>query len=140
MRRFGYLHDRLFQVSLAAYALNRLVLKSHLGFLHHSRLNFIWSFSHSHFDDLLLIPAALPVMLWLQRVLGLRNHDFVPTWSEMLAHLTVWSVMCKIIGPFFLHIGTPDPWDLLAFTIGGITACYWWQRPAAASPTSGHEL
>ena len=141
MRRFAYLHDRLFQISLAAYTLNRLVLKSHLGFLHHSRFHFLWSFSHSHFDDLLLIPAALPVMLWVQRLLGVRLHDRAPGWLEMFAHLAIWSVMCKFVGPFLLHIGTPDPCDVLMFAIGGIAACFWWQRPLNASTSaSGHEF
>jgi hypothetical protein len=139
MRRFGYLHDRLFQVSLALYALNRLVLKSHLGFLRHSRFDFIWSFSHSHFDDLLLLPAALPIMLWTQHQLGLRKHDFVPTWSEMLAHWVVWSVICKFVGPVLLHMGTQDPCDVLMFALGGITACAWWRRPRPLL-TEHHEL
>ena len=138
MRRFGYLQDRLFQISLAVYALNRLVLKSHLGFLNHSHLHFVWSFSHSHLDDLLLMPAALPVMLWVQRLLGLRKHDFAPSWPEMWSHLVIWSVMCKLVGPVLLHIGTPDPWDVAAFVFGGIAACYWWHRPMAVitSPSS----
>jgi hypothetical protein len=141
MKPFGYLHDRLFQCSLAVYAVNRLVLKSHLGALHYSRFNFIWSFSHSHLDDLLLIPAALPVVLWMQQLLGLRKHDGAPSWPEMLGHLAIWSVMCKVVGPFILHIGTPDPWDVLAFAAGGIGACIWWQRPVNRAPAaSGHEF
>lgn len=140
MRQFGYLHDRLFQISLATYALNRLVLRSHLGLLNHSHLHFVWSFSHSHLDDLLLMPAALPVILWGQRLLGLRMSDVSPTWPEMWVHLVVWSVMCKLVGPLWLHIGTPDPWDVAAFAIGGIAACCWWHRPIAVTPASGNEL
>ena len=139
MRRFGYLNDRLFQVSLALYAVNRLVLKSHLGFLRHSRFDFIWSFSHSHLDDLLLLPAALPIMLWTQHVLDLREHDSAPSWPELLAHLVIWSVICKFVGPVLLHLGTPDPWDVLMFAVGGIAACAWWRRPLPLT-TRNHEL
>jgi hypothetical protein len=48
----------------------------------------------------------------------------------MFAHLALWSVMCKAIGPVYFHIGVADPWDVLFFAAGGIAACLWWQRPA----------
>lgn len=138
MNRFGYLHDRLFGFSLAAYALNRLVIVPHLAGLVQTRLPWAWPFLHGHFDDLLLIPAALPVVLWLQKITGLRPHDRPPSWPEMFAHLVVWSVMAKVVGPFWLHVGVADPWDLLYFTGGGIAATLWWNRPAnrvsAATP------
>jgi hypothetical protein len=133
MNRFGYLHDRLFGFSLAAYVLNRLVVLPHLAGFLHSHLHWAWPFLHSHFDDLLLMPAALPVVLWIQRLTGLRKHDLPPTWSELFLHLTIWSVMCKIVGPFYCHIGVADPWDVLFFAAGGIAACLWWNRPVAQS-------
>ena len=46
----------------------------------------------------------------------------------MLSHLIVWSVMCKIVGPIYFHIGVADPWDVLFFAAGGIAACLWWNR------------
>jgi hypothetical protein len=57
MTRFAYLRDRLFLTACAAYAVNRLWLKHTLPG---------W-FLHSYFNDLLLIPAALPLVLWIQR-------------------------------------------------------------------------
>jgi hypothetical protein len=136
MNRFGYLQDRLFAVSLTAYAVNRLVIRPHLAGYFHAHLNWAWPFLHSHLDDLLLMPAALPVVLWLQRMLGLRKHDQPPGWGEMFAHLAVWSVMCKIIGPLYLHIGVADPWDVLFFAAGGAAACLWWNRPALQSTST----
>jgi len=109
-----------------------VVLPHLAGFLH-SHLHWAWPFLHSHFDDLLLMPAALPVVLWIQRLTGLRKHDLPPTWSELFLHLTIWSVMCKIVGPFYCHIGVADPWDVLFFAAGGIAACLWWNRPVAQS-------
>ena len=136
MNRFGYLHDRLFGLSLAAYALNRLVILPHLGGLVRARVSWAWPFLHGHFDDLLLIPVALPVVLWLQKITGLRPHDRPPGWSEMLGHLAVWSLMAKVVGPFWLHIGVADPWDLLCFAGGGVAAMLWWHRTSrqASSP------
>lgn len=133
MNRFGYLHDRLFGLSLAAYAVNRLVVLPHLGGFFHSHLHWAWPFLHSHFDDFLLMPAALPVVLWLQRRTGLRSHDRPPGWLEMLSHLVIWSVMCKFVGPVYYHIGIADPWDILFFAAGGSAACFWWNWPAKQS-------
>lgn len=140
MKPFGYLHDRLFGVSLAAYAVNRLLVLPHFHRFIHAHCGWLWPFLHSHFDDLLMMPAALPVVLWLQRLGGLRKHDRPPGWSEMFLHCAVWSVMCKIIGPLWLHIGVADPWDILFFAAGGIGACLWWNRPALKIIHTTHEL
>ena len=132
MRRFGYLHDRLFCVALTAYVFNRLVVRPHLSHFFQGHFHWAWPFLHSHLDDLLLMPAALPIVLWLQRLGGLRQHDRPPGWGEMFLHLAIWSVMCKIIGPLFLNVGVADPLDVLFFAAGGIGACLWWHRRALA--------
>jgi hypothetical protein len=123
MSRFGYLRDPLFLLSSAAYALNRWVLKPRIPS----------PFLHDHFDDLLLIPAALPVMLALQRVLGLRKHDRVPSASEVLMHWAVWSLVCEWIGPFYFHLGVADIWDVVAYGAGAVAAYFWWNRSILTS-------
>lgn len=120
MSRFGYLRDPLFLLASAAYALNRWVLKP----------RFQSPFLHNHFNDLLLIPAALPVMLWIQRILTLRKHDAFPLCSEVLLHWAVWSAVCEWIGPFWFHMGVADVWDVVAYGAGGIVAYLWWNRVA----------
>jgi hypothetical protein len=122
--RFGYLRDRLFVAAVAGYALNRWLLKPRLSS----------PFLHDHFNDLLLIPAALPVVLWVQRVMGLRKNDLAPSWTEMGLHLAVWSLICEFIGPFWLHHGTADIWDVAAYAAGGMAACLWWNRPSQRTP------
>lgn len=118
MSRFGYWRDSLFITASIAYAVNRwLVLPLTSS-----------PFLHGHFDDLFLIPAALPILLWMQRQLGLRTHDDFPTWWEMAFHLIVWSVICEFIGPLWFHHGTADVWDVVAYATGGIVACVWWNR------------
>ena len=126
MNRFAYMRDPLFLLASTGYALNRWVLKPRVTS----------PFLHGHFNDLLLIPAALPVVLWLQRVSKLRNHDRAPSWREMLLHLGVWSVICEFIGPFWLHYGTADIWDVAAYAVGGVAACLWWNRPARRCATT----
>lgn len=120
MSRFGYVRDPLFLVAASGYVLNRWLFQS----LSAS------PFLHGHLDDLLLIPAALPVVLWVQRIVGLRPHDRSPSWPEMVLHLAVWSLICEYIGPHWLHHGTADAWDVAAYAAGGVVACLWWNRSA----------
>ncbi len=118
MHRFRYLRDPLFLIGGAAYALNRWLIKPHLpgGFL------------HSHFNDLWLIPCALPPILWLHRQLGLRAHDQAPTGWEIALHLGFWSALFEWIGPRFISHTTADPLDVLAYLAGAGLAGVWWQR------------
>lgn len=118
MTRFTYLRDPLFLTACSGYVINRFWLKRSLS----------WSFLHAHFNDLLLIPAALPLVLWIQRRLSWRTHDFAPTWPEVLGHLAIWSLICEVVGPLWLKFGTGDPWDVVAYAVGGMAACFWWQH------------
>src|SRR5882762_1835944 len=116
MRRFRYWADPLFFLCCAAYVLNRWLLKPHF----HS------PFLHGYFNDLLLIPCALPPVLWLQRCLGLRQHDRAPQWLEVFFHLVVWSLLFEVIGPHLIRHATGDPMDVTAYAIGGVFALGWW--------------
>jgi hypothetical protein len=99
------------------YALNRCVLKPH----------FALSFLRGQFNDLLLIPCALPPLLWLHRKLGLRRGDTVPTVGEIALHTSVWVVVCEIVGPRYCR-GTADYLDVIAYSIGAIFAGGFWMR------------
>ena len=140
MRRFGYLHDRLFWMALSVYTVNRLIVRPYFSGYIRVHQHWLWGFLHSHLDDLLLIPAALPVALWIQRLLNLRRQDEPPGWREMFLHLVVWSLMSKVIGPLYLHLGVADPWDVVCFAAGGIAACLWWNRKPLHFPRPLHEL
>ena len=124
MNGFAYLQDRLFLLAAVSYTLNRWLLKPLIPS----------PFLHGYFNDLLLIPAALPVVLWLQRSLGLRTHDHSPSWSEATLHLVVWSLICEWIGPLWFHHGTADAWDVAAYATGSVVACLWWNRRSTLSP------
>lgn len=117
MKRFAYGRDPLCLAGCALYALNRWVLKPHVA----SPL------LRGQFNDFLLIPAALPWVLWLQRKLGLRTHDAPPGVGEIAFHLVVWSVLFEVIGPHLMRV-TGDPLDVLAYTAGALLALGWWQR------------
>jgi len=119
MRRFAYLRDPVFLTGCALYALNRWILKPlHPG-----------PFFQGHFNDLLLIPCALPPVLWIHRQLGLRSHDAMPRPAEIALHLAVWSVICEAVGPLLLRSTCGDPWDVAAYAAGAALAGLWWNRP-----------
>ncbi len=117
MKPFGYGRDPLCLTACALYALNRWGLQPHTA----SR------FLRGQFDDLLLIPCALPWVLWLQRHLGLRAQDAPPGFGEVAFHLVVWSLLFELIGPHLMRV-TGDPLDVLAYAVGAILALAWWQR------------
>jgi len=120
MIRFGFLRDALFVGASGAYALNRWLLAPLVAS----------SFLRGYFNDLLLIPAGLPFILWIQRITGLRQSDAPPTWCEIGTHLVVWSIVCEYIGPFWLHRGTADIWDVFAYSVGAGASGIWWNRRA----------
>lgn len=117
---FRYVRDSICLVSLALYAGNRLLLKPHLP--PHE-----WFF-RGHFNDLLLVPAVLPLFLATYHWLGLRPHHRPPSAREILAHVVMWSLFFEELGPQWLHRSTGDPWDILAYALGGVIAWALWHR------------
>ncbi len=129
MRPFRYLRDPCFLACCTAYAVNRWLLKPHL----HS------VFLHSWFNDLLLIPCALPPLLLLQRWLKLRADDGPPHAGEILFQLCVWSVLFEWIGPHIIHT-TGDVWDVVAYAVGGLVAGMWWRREKLQGPGTKDQI
>ncbi len=123
-RRFQYVSDPFFLSALGVFALNQFVLKPHFGeaFLHH------------HFNDLLLIPCALPLILWVHRRLGLRDPDRPPTGGEILLHLAVWCLLFEVAGPHLMNHVTGDWRDMVAYCLGGLAAWAGWNFDRSASP------
>ena len=131
VKKFRYLGDGLFLFCSLLYALNRWIIKPHV----HSR------FMHDHFNDLWLMPCALPPLLLMQRWLRLRDHDDVPSPGEIALYFCVWSVLLEGIGPRIVpwHT-TADPWDVVAYAFGGMVAALWWHRDRLFRPRASHEL
>lgn len=126
MKRFRYVFDPLCLLCCLLYAVNRWLIKPHCHI----------AFFHNWFNDMLLIPCALPPVLLVQRWLGLRVHDRAPTFWEVTAHLAGWSILFELIGPHILPT-VGDPWDAVAYFAGGTVAYGWWRwvenRPPADS-------
>jgi membrane-associated PAP2 superfamily phosphatase len=117
MTGFRYARDPLCMAACACYAMNRWLVPLALkGF-----------FLRNYFADALLIPAALPLILWVQRRTGLRTADARPNWREILLHLTVWSVAAEVVAPHLFSRATGDPWDVVAYAGGALLSGLVWQ-------------
>jgi hypothetical protein len=119
MGSFRYWREPVCAAACLGYAVNRWLLKPFLE---------VGPFLHGYFADVLLIPAALPLVLWIQRRLGWRTHDGPPNIAETALHLGVWSFIAEVGGPLLTQRGTADWWDVVAYFAGGLVCYVFWQR------------
>ena len=117
---FRYLRDPLFVLCVATYFVNRLVLKT------------IWKegFVHEHLNDLICIPFWVPIMLFAQRQLGLREDDERPRPGEIVIPLVVWSWVFEILLPAAGWLGdrcVADPRDIVFYALGALVAGLFWK-------------
>jgi len=115
--RFRYARDPVCVAACACYAANRWLVP------------FAWKgmFLRNYFDDTLLIPAALPLVLWLHQRFKWRPPEARPTWSEIIMHWAVWSVAAELVAPHFFARVTGDPWDVAAYAGGALVSGLIWQ-------------
>lgn|SRR5690606_3233663 len=113
---FRYARDPVCLVACACYALNRWCVPAAMKGI----------FLRGHFADVLFVPAALPIVLWVQRRLGIRESDTMPRPGEVLLHLAVWSLAAEVLGPRLFERATGDPWDILAYAAGSLIALLFW--------------
>lgn len=111
-------------------------------------LNSVWwkpmtcdptSFVHCYLGDVLCLPVCVPVTLWLQRRVGLRSDDRRPTPGELLLHWLLWTACFEWLGPQMPLLApgaVSDPWDAVAYGIGGLVAAVVW-RPQRGEKLSG---
>ncbi|MEO6002895.1 MAG: hypothetical protein ABIZ04_07450 [Opitutus sp.] len=118
MKPFRYAVDPICVVACGLYALNRWYLAPHFG----------GAFLHGYFNDVLLIPAALPFVLWLQRRLGCRTTDQRPNWGEIALHLAVWSFTAEVLVPKMSSHAISDWKDVVAYSAGAVLAGCGWQE------------
>ncbi len=130
--RFLYLRDPLFLACLVLYFVNRWILKA------------IWTggFVHDHLNDLICIPFWVPIMLWGQRRLGLRESDGPPLGSEIVLPLFVWSWEFEFLLPRSGLVGDragADYRDILYYSLGAaLAASFWaWRYRTPSVPIRG---
>jgi hypothetical protein len=120
--RFGYWRDPVFVWCLVTYVINRFLIKPNWP---HDF--FLFSFFHGHLNDCLTAPVALPVYLFVYRLIGFRPDDEPPRWWEVALHAAVWMVFFEWFGPVILHHGVYDPIDDWCIAAGGLIAWAIWQ-------------
>ncbi len=72
----------------------------------------------SYFNDVLLIPCALPWVLWGHSVMGWRERAAFPTGAEIIGHLGVWSLVAEGVGPQLFAHAVADVGDVVAYAGG----------------------
>ena len=118
-RHFRLQTDPVFLVGIALLMMNELILK-HL---------FDSPFLHGYFNDLLLIPCALPILLRIHALLGLRDESRPPSTGEIVGHLAIWCVLFELAGPRLTRHSTGDALDVFAYCAGGAMAWLLWRQP-----------
>ena len=120
-RRFQYLGDPVCIAAAIIYLVNRLYLKPHA---------MSGTFGEWYLNDVLCLPLFLPVILYVQRRMEVRFHDGPPRLWEVLQQWAIFSVLFEVILPRFPQYfrTTGDPWDVVAYLVGGMAAWLWWNR------------
>ena len=116
--RFRYWRDPCCLAAGSAYAANRWLVP----------LAVQATWWRGHFADLLLIPAGLPLWLWLERRLGWRGDDAMPRWGEIAFLAVTWTVAAELLAPVLFARATPDAWDAAAYAAGALVSGAIWHR------------
>ncbi len=118
-RRFRYYTDPACVLCLIIYPINRWYLKPHhIGG---------W-FTHGYLNDVMCLPLFIPMILYGQRIFGLRKHDGYPRAWEIFQHWVIFSIVFQAMLPRFPRYFTTagDPWDMLAYFVGGVGGWVYW--------------
>ena len=115
------MRDALFVTSSALYMANRAILELAPARSH--------DFMKWYFNDLLLVPVTIPLILACSTMLGLRIHGEPPRLWEVAVPVIVWALAFELVGPVFFHRGTADPLDALAYMVGGAVSYGVWRYP-----------
>ncbi len=81
-----------------------------------------------YWNDLWMLPCALPLILSVYGLLGLRELAIRPSGAEILWHGVLWGLMAEFVGPLCFKHAVGDPWDLVAYAVGGFVLFYRWHR------------
>jgi len=95
------------------------------------------SFVNCYFGDVLCLPVCIPITLWLQRRLSLRGHDRHPSLREIGGHWLLWTMCFEGLGPQLPQLApgaVSDPWDAVAYALGGVVAAIAWRPDCAQNP------
>lgn len=116
-KKYKFIRDYFFLISLIIYGLNYVSIKFGI---------YTNYFMQCYFNDIFLVPVALPVVLYIVKLLKYRG-SYYPTLSEILTCLIIWSVFFEYIGPKYLNKGIADVYDVIAYFIGAVVSFIVWR-------------
>ena len=88
----------------------------------------------------LCIPFWIPIVLWIQRRLGLRDHDDPPQTHEVVIPLLVIAFVFEVVLPStqtWSGLAVPDPGDVVCYAAGALASvgCWTWFYRTAETAT-----
>ena len=119
MKHYSPIRDTLWLASVALFALNRWWIKP----------NFDGALWHSYLNDLLCLPVWMPFCVWVFAKFKLRD-PMPPRPLEIAVCLLFWSCVFERWLPqteVFGHFAEGDPFDVLAYAVGGFVGWLWWR-------------
>lgn len=117
--RFRHFADPICIGSIVTYLIGRFILRPHqIG----------GTFTQGYLNDVLCLPLFLPMILGVQGLVRLRDHDGPPRIWEVLQHWVIFSVVFEIVLPLYPRYfrTTADPLDVVAYLAGGLAAWTFW--------------
>jgi len=80
-------------------------------------------------NDRLCLPIFVPLSLLIQRCLRVRRDDRPPLAWEIAQHWLIFSIVFEGIVPRLPGFrSTADPWDVVAYFVGGVAGWLAWNR------------
>jgi hypothetical protein len=116
---FGYLKDPLFLCCFVAYWPHRWLAAHGMSM----------PLLRAHLNDLICIPFFVPMMLWVERQVGLRRHDRPPNTVEVIVPLVIIAFAFEVVLPSDREWRVPtiaDPKDVLAYCVGALLSVIIW--------------
>lgn len=117
---YRYLRDPLFVICFLVYGLHRWLAACDLS----------TPLLRGYLNDLICIPFWVPIMVWIIRKLGLREHDAPPNSIEVVTPLLIICVLFEVVIPAQRAWPVPtiaDPYDILAYCVGALAAVVFWK-------------
>jgi hypothetical protein len=77
-------------------------------------------FVHAYMDDLICLPVILNIILFLFRKFIYPDDQYCFPLFFILSALLMFSLAFEVLLPLRSDAYTADPWDILAYSLGGI--------------------
>ena len=115
MPQFSPVVLRIFLGAAVLFAAHRVLIAACPAYSH--------ALVRGYLGDFLALPICVPFFATSQTWLGVRRVGANLRATEILAYWLLFSVWFEILAPQVWHRLTADPWDVVAYGLGGL--CLW---------------